>query len=92
LNLENIYLEDIDIEAENGMACIDADGIEIRGLRLTTKKSPVLRFVNSKNVDIQGLEVHEKTGNYIEVEGKKSGNIRIERVRPDGTKTMETIR
>jgi hypothetical protein len=43
-------------------------------------------------VDIQGLEVHEKTGNYIEVEGKKSGNIRIERVRPDGTKTMETIR
>ncbi|HUW92451.1 MAG TPA: glycosyl hydrolase family 28 protein [Bacteroidales bacterium] len=92
LNLENIYLEDIDIEAENGMACIDADGVEIRGLRLTTKKSPVLRFVNSKNVDIQGLNVLGKTGNYIEVDGKKSGNIRIEKVMPDGTKTMETVR
>jgi len=92
LNLENIYLEDIEIEAESGMACIDADGIEIRGLRLTTKKLPVLRFVNSKNVDIKGLNIPDKTDNYVEVTGGKSENIKIEIVMPDGSKTKETIR
>ena len=92
LNLENVLLENIDIEADNGLACIDADGVKIKGLRLITKNSPALRFVNSKNVDIQELDVPGKTGNYIDVRGAASKNIRVEKVLPDGSKIMETIK
>ena len=34
LNLENIILENIDIEADNGLTCIDANGISIKGITL----------------------------------------------------------
>lgn len=92
LNLENVLLENIYIEADNGLACIDSDGIKIKGLRLITKNSPVLRFVNSRNVEIQGLEVPGKTGNYIDVRGEKSKNIRVEKMQPDGSKIMESVK
>lgn len=76
LNLENILLENIDIEADNGLACIDVDGISIKGLRLVTKNLPVLRFYNSLNVEIEELNI---PNNYssIDIQGKKSKNITI---------------
>ncbi len=36
LNLENIILENIDIEADSGLVCRDANVVPIKGLRLLT--------------------------------------------------------
>jgi polygalacturonase len=80
LNLENIILENIDIEADNGLECIDANGISIKNMRLISKNLPALRFFNSFNVDIEKINVSENKNPYIDIKGEKSKNIIIRSV------------
>ena len=82
LNLENIILENIDMEADNGMACIDVKGISIKGMRLITKNSPVLHFINSLNVDIDKLDILNNRDSSIDIQGEKSKNITIRSINP----------
>jgi polygalacturonase len=82
LNLENIILENIDIEADNGLACIDVNGISIKGLRLVTKNLPVLHFNNSLNVKIEKLDIPDNKDSSIDIQGKKSKNITIRSINP----------
>ncbi len=77
LNLENISFENVTIEAKKGMACIDADGISFKGLVLVTKTGPVLRFINSCNVSIEGLDIVGNADTCVDVRGEKSKNINI---------------
>ena len=77
LNLENIILENIDIEADDGMTCIDVNGVSIKGMRLITKNLPALRFINSLNVDIEKLDVPNSQNHYVDIIGDKSKNINI---------------
>lgn len=91
LNLENVTLENIDIQAENGMVCIDASDINIKNMRLTTGTMPLIRILNSSSVDIQGLNVNEINDTIFEVTGDKSRKIRIEAITPDGTAHVKTI-
>jgi len=77
LNLENITLENIEMKADHGLICSDADGITVRGLKLVTGNFPVLRFLNSKNVNIEGLDIGGSGDTLIDIRGNKSGNITI---------------
>ena len=77
MNLENIILENIDIEADNGLLCIDADSITIKGMRLITKNIPSLSFINSRNVVIDKLDVPNSKNPYIDIKGDKSKYITI---------------
>lgn len=90
LNLENIFLENIDIEADNGLASIDANGISIKVMRLITKNLPALSFINSLNVNIEKLDVAENQKPYIDIKGKKSTNITIRSVN-SGNKNKAVI-
>ena len=80
MNLENITLENIDIEAENGFECHDASGVSIKGLRLNTHNSPAIQLINSSNIDIEKLEVPKNQNTNIEIKGALSKNITIRSV------------
>ena len=80
MNLENITLENIDIEAENGFECHDANGLSIKGLRLNTHNSPAIQLINSRNIDIEKLEVPKNQNTNIEIKGALSKNITIRSV------------
>ena len=84
LNLENVILENIDIEAENGLTCIDAKTISIKGMRLMTKVFPALHFLNSQNVDIDKLDVPNSQNPFIDIKGGKSKYITIKPVNSGG--------
>ncbi len=77
LNLENITFENIDIEADNGFECHDANGLSIKGLRLITQKMPAILLINSMNVDIEKLDVPESQNPYIDIKGAMTKNITI---------------
>ncbi|MDQ1296249.1 MAG: hypothetical protein QG611_227 [Bacteroidota bacterium] len=79
-NLEDITLENIYIESDNGFACIDADVISVKGIRLIVKESPSLYFLNSQNVDIENLNVPESNDPVIVVRGERSKLITIRSV------------
>jgi hypothetical protein len=77
LNMENIVLENIDIEADNGVILMDAKGITIKGMRLISKKMPAFFLLNSQNVDIERLNLPQSQNPKIEIKGKKTKNITI---------------
>jgi polygalacturonase len=77
MNLENVYLEDLTMEAENGLICMDTDGLTIKGLNLLTDKQPALTFYNSKNVSVEDLVLSESDQTMIAVNGAETENIYI---------------
>ncbi len=78
MNLENVYLEDIVMEAENGLFCMDANGVSIHGLSLINTKAPSLTLYNTKNVHIEDLVLNEAGAEQIAVFGKETNDINID--------------
>ncbi len=82
MNLENVSLENINMEAENGLFCMDANGVTIHNLFLRTKRFPVFSFYNSKNIEVKELVLPETEKPVVSVNGKRTENVSIE-VIPD---------
>jgi polygalacturonase len=80
-NLENIILEDIVIEADNGLSCSDANGVSIKRMRLITRNSTSLNIRNSRNIDIDKLDLPVDQSYPINIKGEKSENITIRMTR-----------
>jgi polygalacturonase len=81
-NLENIILENIEIEADNGLDCFDASGISVKGLRLITKNYPAFNIINSQNINIELLDVPKNENPYVNIQGEKSKEITIRSADP----------
>lgn len=80
MNLQNITLENIYIEADNGITCVDADGIHADGIRLITKNSPAINISNCSNIDIKKLEMMNDGHPLVSVNGKRTKSININTV------------
>ena len=85
-------MENIDMTAENGMACIDAKGIRVKNIRLVTENKPVLFFLNSRDVSITGLEWTEDAHGLVEVRGNSNADITVETITPDGRVSVHKVR
>jgi polygalacturonase len=88
MNLQNIKLENILMEADKGVTCIDADQVKISGLKLTTKKVPVMEFVNSRNITVENLTLNSTSGNSISVNGNRTQNIYLKGI---DNKSLEKV-
>lgn len=92
LNLENVVLENVDITALEGMACIDAKGVKVRNMRLVTGKKPLIFILNSSDVDITGLKIEAETDSLIEVRGNNSAGITVETITGEGEVSSRKLR
>jgi len=75
--LENVQMENLVMESEKGLICLDADGIKIKDLELKTTQFPALTFHNAKNVSLDGLELSDSDETLISVSGSNSEKISI---------------
>jgi polygalacturonase len=78
MNLENVHLENLTMEAENGLMCMDATGITIKNLNLKTVNYPSITLVNTKNVSISGLTLNNAEEPLISVNGENTEDVKIE--------------
>jgi polygalacturonase len=76
MNLENVHLENLTMESDKGLFCMDVRGITIKDLNLLNKEHPALTFINAKNVSIEELNLPGDFESEITVFGE-SKNIRI---------------
>ena len=74
MNLENIVLENITMEADYGLVCTDAKNIKIKNLTLKTKKTPVIDLKNTTDFSINGLISPEGVLPVIRIAGSATGN------------------
>lgn len=80
MNLENVHLENISMEAKYGLICSDAKGVEIKNLTLITTKMPVIDLNNSTDVSIDGLVSKPEVFPLIHISGSKTGKTIFENV------------
>ena len=77
MNLENITFENIRMESNIGLTCADANGIKIRNLSLSTKKTPALDFKNSRNVVLDGFKYPSTINLLFHFSGAKTENVKL---------------
>lgn len=82
MNLENVVISDMLLEADNGITVIDANGVKISNVKLITKNETALEFYNTQNAEVSGFMSHQKTPKTITVNGAKSSNIVLKSAEP----------
>lgn len=82
MNLENVVISDMLLEADNGITVIDANGVKISNVKLITKNETALEFYNTQNAEVSGFMSHQKTPKTITVNGAKSSNIVLKSADP----------
>jgi polygalacturonase len=75
MNLQNIQLSNIQMEADYGLICSDVSGVKIKNLTLITKKGPVVDLKNSTDLNIDGLSGSNERLPIIHISGSRTGKI-----------------
>ena len=91
MSLDNVNMEDLVMECETGLICVDANGVNIKDLVLKTTNFPAITFENSKNVAIEGLELPESDQAAIAVSGSKSEQISLPATAKSGKRYLVTL-
>lgn len=77
MNLKNVNLSRMILEADSGLLAMDVDGINVQDVTLMTKESPAITLYNARNVAMSDLVLSETDPNLITINGKKSKHIDI---------------
>lgn len=77
MNVENIEISDMLLQADKGFTVVDASGVNIHNINLITKSKTAFEFFNSKNVEIKEIECTANGQEAVMVNGERSGNISL---------------
>jgi polygalacturonase len=77
MNIENINITDMYLEADNGFTIVDADGVKVKNIRLTTKKETAFEILNSKNLTIEEIDYDFNFQDAISIAGAECDNITL---------------
>jgi polygalacturonase len=73
MNLKNIKLNHIRIDAIKGIDVIDADGIEMKNVFVSTEQGPILKIKNTKNSSFDKFSYQSKEG--VNITGELTSSI-----------------
>lgn len=78
MNVKNVRLENLIVQAETGMYSEEGDGISIKNLTLLTgNTNPVVTLHNSKRMDFDNLKYQPNTENLFKISGETSRSVRV---------------
>lgn len=75
MNLENVELEDIRMEADYGMVCSDATNVKVKNITFITRQTPAIDLKNCRRVVVDGLYTSSAVFPLIQVTGASSANM-----------------
>ncbi len=77
MNLQNIELTNLTLDATNGFVIADSKGVKINKVKLITEKEQVIDMINCKDVDITNFDYSFSSANDIKINGQASENISL---------------
>lgn len=77
MNLKNINLENVFIEAKSGISMVDADGISFKNVKVVNEKGHPLTIYNTRNITISDFEGKSSTKEPLRILGAKTGNVKL---------------
>jgi polygalacturonase len=78
MNLENVTLSNMLLEAENGILISDATKVQIKNVDLKTTDGNAVNMINSSEIDVDQLRYEYHTPKDIVIVGERSRSISIE--------------
>ncbi len=77
MNLENVELNDLILDADKGFYIVDAKGVKINNIKLMTENNNAVEMFNCKDVNISELAYDYNNADAIKISGSLSNNIVI---------------
>ncbi|WP_025764476.1 glycoside hydrolase family 28 protein [Dyadobacter tibetensis] len=87
MNLENIELSNLTIDADQGLDIVDVSGLTINNMSIRTKSPQVLEIYNSKEININNLKHYSTAKNAFTIGGPESKKILIKGTSQAGQQT-----
>ncbi len=75
--VRDIRLDDVNIESDKGVLCVDADSIVLSNASIISKASPEISLYQVSNSVLRKILYPEGMENFLYVDGGKSKNIRL---------------
>jgi hypothetical protein len=77
MNLENITLSGMMLEADNGFLLVDIDGIALENINLKTKSEKAFEILNAKNTSFKNVVFNSDAASAITINGQNCNNIQL---------------
>ena len=78
MNIKDIHLENITIQAKKGIEIIEASGIFLKNVNvITDNTNPVVHIQNGTNVNINGLQYKNGSELLFNITGEKTKDVKV---------------
>ncbi|MCP9770433.1 glycoside hydrolase family 28 protein [Lacihabitans sp. LS3-19] len=77
MNLENIELSDLQINADKGFTIVDANGVNIHNVKMVSKDPTAFDIFNAKNVTLRNIEFNSTSAEAVKINGSVSEKIEL---------------
>ena len=95
MNIENVEISNMKLEADKGFTIVDANGVSIKNIHLITKNKNAFQILNSKNVTLENLDYNFSATDEISINGEKCEKIELISTKnqnlKENTKLGETV-
>lgn len=90
MNIKDIALENVTIQAEKGIECIEASGIDFKNVNIIVNNSaPLVQLQNSSNISFDQLQYKDGAELLFNVSGEKSTAIKVRSTSTRGAKKIK---
>ncbi|RZL20488.1 MAG: glycoside hydrolase family 28 protein, partial [Pedobacter sp.] len=78
MNIKDVYLENVTIQAKKGIEIIEASGIFLKNVNvITDDTNPVVTIQNASNVNINGLQYKKDAELLFNINGEKTKGVKV---------------
>ena len=89
MNIQNINLENMVLQAKKGIEIEEAKNINLKNIKVITKETkPVVYVVNSSALNFDGLDFNVGADLLFDINGKKTSNINVTNTKATTAKTV----
>lgn len=75
MNLKNIVIEDSQFDTKKALTIVDADGIQLKNVKLIYTEGTGATIYNSKNITLSTVKFESANKPYVKVLGNKTGAV-----------------
>jgi polygalacturonase len=92
MNINNIFLENMTLQAHTGIQMEEAKEIHLKNINVITETSkPVVNILNSRNITFDKLQYKDNAELLFNVNGERSGNIKVTNTNVKGSVNSATF-
>ncbi len=90
MNITNINMQNMVMQATTGIDCIEATGIVFKNVQLVTKETtPVINVINSSAITFDSVRYNDNANTLLQLSGKKCNDIKL--LHTDTTKVKTPV-